>query len=1068
MASVGSTKLWDPGLFVGVSRIGTSLEEFEDTDQIMIRKSKVTEEDLCLRGTHTCYELQLKLCFGEILMKQEKYSQYQEFMFKNVDFVISITKEMKTRKEYKTMSKSCIYFLHLLSIDTSWHQTGRLWDQEELTCLLSDILSMLPKGIVYGVFEVYLEQCEMMNLSIRFLIEIMKSDRVPKYLHSVKIDTYLNLPFKLFWCKKLINEGHADSNIVNRCLNDFCRGKCQENKAKFTVHIISIADNLSDTSFFKELLQCYLRKNLKTVTSMATTLNGNDRSEYNKKSKSAHSKSKEDLIYTQCASILSGNKMKNVDIKQYSRKFNMKGPEDENEVEMQSEQVKLLILFILLSVTTLGHKSAKLKKYLALKYEYHMACLYLLWCSGDIEVHPGPPWRKKQLEHNSERERKWLQDINSILLKLYWRIPTHSKPKNLWQKDNQPEQWPSDKPFYDTKNASKDDKGQKLSDNEILTCLLECLKKKNVVIPQIYQPEISAWTNGNIQLLHKLQVFRIETEKLKSASFNLFLSNLEDDAKDLQNIKVNLENSNLDKMQTEGLVNNDLRQKKQAEIVAEITRDLANTLCRLAKETDPMEKGDGTWNIPPVDWPEDVPFFNPNNRGKNKDKPKCPDKVLVCTFLKLRYMKIPQNIKQIVDAYQTMYNSTNTEEKKKNKDEICRLYTIHTNLAKLDCSLQYLHKEGLFSREVHGILNQWWKTQSVDKNAEYVLKNAIVRSDERPHITIDITKGFEPDADLRYISYTIPIKDAYLHIKCTTVHPNQLNHKQTITGSLITANYPENIEDSVIPPDVTDFVLEHDSVDQTKCPYDNSVMNTDNGPMTFDLQRQENPLPVTHQHLKPHDDLDTLTTHNTLSSDLNGSRCTTEYDTNSLQASDSVYSSNVSTGDNFGCNMGTSKIKRKQLEDKEEPVKKLLKIEVNQCGHYDRIDEDSSSAESKSNGLSLEPNPDSTGNLVKICSDNVLDSWSLDFSLADRNSANNLGAMCECKNSEDIQSCKQMCHLENLVHQNQQYLPENIDEMKNNDNQNDLIEDDKELESFSDLDNFISGKPSQMAKDLLQ
>lgn len=76
------------------------------------------------------------------------------------------------------------------------------------------------------------------------------------------------------------------------------------------------------------------------------------------------------------------------------------------------------------------------------------------------------------------------------------------------------------------------------------------------------------------------------------------------------------------------------------------------------------------------------------------------------------------------------------------------------------------------------------------------------------------------------------------------------------------------------------------------------------------------------------------------------------------------------------------------------------------------------------NELSLEQIPNNTSTLKEICSDKFLDSWSL-------------------------------------------YLHENIDEMKNNGKQNDQIEDDKELESFSDLDNFISGKPSQMETDLL-
>ncbi|XP_063406775.1 uncharacterized protein LOC134690694 [Mytilus trossulus] len=982
------------------------------SEQINMMNLSMRLDDLCSIIGRIYPHLQLKsiLLNCEILIKHKEYQLYRKFMVQNLKLLIDWKINMGSDDSNRQIvphdrSKSCD------KIDTMWNNKGNRIKQK--SSLLSSLLCILPEEELYETISHYL-----------FLVQNMRSFIVPKYLYSVKKDPYLNLLFKLFWCRKLINEGHADSNIVYRCLNNFYRENCQENEAELTVYIISIADSLSDTSFMKEVLQCYLRKKIVTVTSMATTEHGNERCEYNKEVKYAQNMSEHNLIYTQCASILSGKKMKNVDIHQYSRKFNMKGPEDENKVEMQSEQAKLLILFILLLLlTALGHKSAKLKKYLALKYEYDMASLYLLWCSGDIEVHPGPAWSRKQLEHNSERERKWLQDINSILLKLYLGIPTQSKPKNLWQKDNQPEQWPLDKPFYDTKNASKDAKGNKITDDQILTCLLECLKKEKVDIPHIYQSEISAWTNKNIQLLHKLQVYRIEMENVKSASLNLILSNLEDNAKNLQNIKFSLENSTLDKIQIEGLLNNDRRQKKQAEMVAEITRDLANTLCRLAKGTDPMEKGDGTWNRPPpVDWPDDVPFFNPKNRGKNKDKPKCPDTVLVCTFLKLPYLRIPENTLQIVNAYQTMYNCTDTDRQKKNKEKLCRLYSKQSNSEKLDCSLQNLHKEGLFSREVHGILNQWWKTQSVDEHAEHVLKNALVRSDERPHITIDITKKNEQDTNLRYISYTIHIKDAYLHIKCTTDHPNQSNLQQTITEPLVQANSSENIEDSVLPPDVIDLVLEHDVVDQTECPNDNSV--TDNISMPFDLQRQGAPLPIRHQHLTPHNDLDILTNHNTLASDLNSSRRTTEYDTTSLQACDSVHNSYSRNCENLDGNMSTSKVKRKQIEDKEEPVKKLLKIKVNQCEHYDRIAENSSSADSKRNELSLEQIPNNTSTLKEICSDKFLDSWSL-------------------------------------------YLHENIDEMKNNGKQNDQIEDDKELESFSDLDNFISGKPSQMETDLL-
>ncbi|CAG2233994.1 unnamed protein product [Mytilus edulis] len=217
---------------------------------------------------------------------------------------------------------------------------------------------MLPEEEFYETISYYL-----------FLVKNLRSFMVPKYLHSVKTDSNSNLLFKLFWSRKLINEGYADSNIVYRCLNDFYREKCQEKATEFTAYyIISISDNLSDTSFLKKVLQCFLRKNLITVTSIARIEHGNERCEYNKEMKYAHYMSEQNLIYTQCASIFSGKKMKNVEIQQYSRKFNMKGPEGGNEAEIQSEHVKLLILCILLLlVTVLGHKSAKLKKILGTK-----------------------------------------------------------------------------------------------------------------------------------------------------------------------------------------------------------------------------------------------------------------------------------------------------------------------------------------------------------------------------------------------------------------------------------------------------------------------------------------------------------------------------------------------------------------------------------------------------------------------------------------------------------------------------------------------------------------------------
>lgn len=116
----------------------------EYIDHLMTRKSMVTEEDLCIREIDPYYEFQLKLCYGEKLIKQAKYEQYNKFMVKNIDFAKSFIKELKTKEDYETMTKSCIFFLNVLNIDISYHQTGGLLNNEKLTSVLSDLLRMLP------------------------------------------------------------------------------------------------------------------------------------------------------------------------------------------------------------------------------------------------------------------------------------------------------------------------------------------------------------------------------------------------------------------------------------------------------------------------------------------------------------------------------------------------------------------------------------------------------------------------------------------------------------------------------------------------------------------------------------------------------------------------------------------------------------------------------------------------------------------------------------------------------------------------------------------------------------
>ncbi|CAG2233993.1 unnamed protein product [Mytilus edulis] len=142
-----------------------------------------------------------------------------------------------------------------------------------------------------------------------------------------------------------------------------------------------------------------------------------------------------------------------------------------------------------------------------------------------------------------------------------------------------------------------------------------------------------------------------------------------------------------------------------------------------------------------------------------------------------------------------MCNSTNTEDKIKYKGSLCREHILQSNVAKLENALQYMHEEGLFSREVYAILNQWQTTESVDEQAERVLKNANGRTDARPHITIKITRNSQ-DTDLMNVNYIIPINNAYLHIHTT--------HNQ------------ENKDDSFIPPEIFQFLSDNESDNQTE------------------------------------------------------------------------------------------------------------------------------------------------------------------------------------------------------------------------------------------------------------
>ncbi|XP_063443979.1 uncharacterized protein LOC134724721 [Mytilus trossulus] len=324
--------------------------------------------------------------------------------------------------------------------------------------------------------------------------------------------------------------------------------------------------------------------------------------------------------------------------------------------------------------------------------------------------------------------RAWMQNITSSILKQYTEEKTHSKSKTMWKE--KPEHWPLNKPFYDTKNKSQDNRGKTISDEDLLKCLLDCCKHKNVQINFLYQKEVAAWQEKRRELLYKLYIFRMNMEKIKIAIKNM-ISNM-----DSEEMKTGLQSINVSlTLETDITCS---RCKGQSEIITEITRYLATVLCKIMKGKDPEAKCDGIWTSPPDNWPSAVPFYSPHNRGKCKQTGS--DQELVLTLIQNSKAIIPQKYQSLITAFQNVVNANNSKEAKKLKETLCRIYTIQNNISIIDNALQTMHEQGLFTLNVHSILNQWWTTQTLDSQSDEILKNSAIISDNRQAIQIQITE----------------------------------------------------------------------------------------------------------------------------------------------------------------------------------------------------------------------------------------------------------------------------------------------------------------------------------------
>ncbi|CAG2203834.1 unnamed protein product [Mytilus edulis] len=111
----------------------------------------------------------------------------------------------------------------------------------------------------------------------------------------------------------------------------------------------------------------------------------------------------EKIIY-RCFCIVR-HENKEIDIAKYQEYFTFISTMDAEDKMLKMSNLRSFLLMLILLMISSGsqHKSAKLKKYLSLKYAYEDAILYLLWCSGDVEINPGPTRSKLKRKADSEK-----------------------------------------------------------------------------------------------------------------------------------------------------------------------------------------------------------------------------------------------------------------------------------------------------------------------------------------------------------------------------------------------------------------------------------------------------------------------------------------------------------------------------------------------------------------------------------------------------------------------------------------------------------------------------------------
>ncbi|XP_052073272.1 uncharacterized protein LOC127711317 [Mytilus californianus] len=389
--------------------------------------------------------------------------------------------------------------------------------------------------------------------------------------------------------------------------------------------------------------------------------------------------------------------------------------ESEEEMKKLKALTNFLLMLTIFLITSGGHhKSAELKKYLSLKYEYRDSILFLLWCSGDVEINPGPTHFTLRKLDDSEKERNWIYDMCSILVTLIKYKSFDNKNGGMWKE--KPLHWPTDCLFYNPRNKPKGPGYSIGTDKKLLECLEEHCYVEGVfketthfddehtkLKVKQYQKEIIAWKNNRTELF-ELYILRQELDALIAAKGSLY--------KYRKDPEFNL---CLYDIHAELIFYSEEDSNGSKKSYTDIVRDIATTFCRIDKGLNYLEKSPGIWKTPPEGWNPCHLYYDPCNDKKGRDKGQ-DDKLVdnLLTYCESKNITIPSELQPLLKAW-----------KQRNTLEITKYYTIWSKTAIIDHSLKYLELEDMLGKihvqeslkQIGVILDtQCWRCPSVKKS----------------------------------------------------------------------------------------------------------------------------------------------------------------------------------------------------------------------------------------------------------------------------------------------------------------------------------------------------------------